>query len=239
MIGNGVNHLMNSRALKVGMALSTKLNILRAGVLGANDGIISVAGVILGMAGASQGKYYLVLAGLAGMFAGAFSMAGGEYVSVSAQRDTQKSIIHSAAKKLKENREFEIERLINIYQAKGFSRMVATNVVNELVSQNELENYCKEVNNIDVGEYLNPWHAAMSSMTSFVVGSLVPLLLIAILPTEFMIPLTVIGVALALLLTGAVSGILGRNNIRHAMIRNVFVGLVTMAVTYYIGGLFG
>ncbi|MHC9533402.1 VIT1/CCC1 transporter family protein [Dellaglioa sp. BT-FLS60] len=230
---------MDSRAVKVGMALSTKLNILRAGVLGANDGIISVAGVILGMAGASQGKYYLVLAGLAGMFAGAFSMAGGEYVSVSAQRDTQKSVIELAAKKLKENRELEVERLIDIYQAKGLSRVVATDAVNELMAQNELENYCKEVNNIDVGEYLNPRHAAMSSMVSFVVGSLVPLLLITLLPTRFMIPMTVIGVALALLLTGATSGILGHNNIRHAMLRNVVVGLITMVVTYYVGGLFG
>lgn len=230
---------MDSRVVKVGMTLSTKLNILRAGVLGANDGIISVAGVILGMAGASQSKYYLVLAGLAGMFAGAFSMAGGEYVSVSAQRETQKSVIQSAAKKLKENHEFEIERLISIYQAKGLSRAVAIDVVTELMAQNELENYCKEVNNIDVGEYLNPWHAAISSVTSFVVGSLVPLFLIAILPTTLMIPMTVVGVALALLLTGATSGLLGHNNIKHAMVKNVVVGLITMVVTYYIGGLFG
>ena len=230
---------MDSRVVKVGMTLSTKLNILRAGVLGANDGIISVAGVILGMAGASQDKYYLVLAGLAGMFAGAFSMAGGEYVSVSAQRETQKSVIQLAATRLQENHEFEIERLIGIYQGKGLSRTVAADVVSELMSQNELENYCKEVNNIDVGEYLNPWHAAVSSVISFVVGSLVPLLLITILPAGMMISMTVIGVALALLLTGAISGVLGHNNVKYAMTRNVVVGLVTMIVTYYIGGLFG
>ncbi|HEY0216569.1 MAG TPA: VIT1/CCC1 transporter family protein [Cellulomonas sp.] len=167
-----------------------RLNSLRAGVLGANDGIVSVAATVVGVAGAATGVSTLAVAGIAALVAGALSMAAGEYVSVSSQRDAER-----------------------VMRARG----VLT----------------------EDAELTNPWHAALASLVSFVVGGIVPLLVVLAPWGAGRIPATFAAVLLALTVTGAVSARLGGSDARRAVLRNVVGGSLAMAITYGIGALVG
>jgi VIT1/CCC1 family predicted Fe2+/Mn2+ transporter len=215
------------------------LNWLRAGVLGANDGIVSTAGIVVGVAGASVSRGAIGLAGLAGLVAGALSMAAGEYVSVSTQRDTEKALIEKEKRELATMPEEELQELTELYRQKGLSDDLARQVAEELTANNALEAHLEAELNIDADDLSNPWTAAFASAVSFTVGALLPLLMIILTPESVRIPLTFGSVIVALIITGAVSARLGGAVVLRAVLRNVLGGAVAMAVTYLIGRVAG
>lgn len=219
--------------------LASRLNRLRAGVLGANDGIVSTAGLVVGVAGAAVDRSTVLLAGLAGLVAGALSMAGGEYVSVSTQADTERAALEKERWELQTMPEDELEELVRLYQAKGLSRELAEEVARELTRHNALAAHAETDLGIDPDERTSPWQAAWSSMFSFVLGSLLPLLAITLPPPTWRVPVTVAAVAVTLALTGAVSARLGQAPVRPAVLRTVGVGLLAMGVTFAVGHLVG
>jgi len=216
-----------------------RLNWLRAGVLGANDGIVSVSGIVIGVAAAGASHGALMTAGLAGLAAGALSMAAGEYVSVSTQRDTQTALLAKERWELETYPEEELNELAGFYVDKGLTPELAHSVAEQLTAHDALAAHAEVELKIDQEELTNPWHAAFASMTAFVIGSLLPLLTILLVPGAFRIPATVVAVAVALFLTGLISAKLGDANIRLAILRNVGGGLLAMAITYGIGALVG
>lgn len=219
--------------------LSEQLNIIRAGVLGANDGIVSVAGIVLGVAGAQQSQTALFIAGISGMFAGALSMGGGEYISVSTQRDTQKTMAKIQRQSLKEDYDGELARLTNHYENEGLTNSLATEVATQLMANDPLNVTLKSKCNIELQHYFNPWHAAISSFFSFIIGSLLPLLAITLIPYPYKVIGTITAVVLAMACTGYISSSLGNSDRIKGVLRNVLVGVGTMAVTYLIGGSLG
>ncbi len=219
--------------------LAARLNRLRAGVLGANDGIVSTAGLVVGVAGASTDRGVVVLAGVAGLVAGALSMAGGEYVSVSTQRDTEEAALSQERRELVEMPEAELEELAAIYRAKGLAPALALEVAEQLTAHDALAAHAEAELGIDPDERTSPWQAALASSLAFTLGALLPLLAIALPPLGLRVPVTVAAVTLALVLTGVVSARLGRARVRPAVVRNVVVGLVAMGLTFLVGSLVG
>ena len=215
-----------------------RLNILRAGVLGANDGIISIAGVVIGVASATSNIWFILISALSAIFAGAFSMAGGEYVSVSTQKDTEEAAIAKEQALLDRSPEAARESLYQTFLSQGDCETAAEVKVNQAFSKNPIKVLVEEKYGVDLEEITNPWHAAVSSFLSFSVGSLPPALAIMLFSEPYRIPVTVVVVALTLLLTGYISAKLGKAPIKQAMLRNLTVGLLTMLVTYVVGQVF-
>jgi vacuolar iron transporter family protein len=220
-------------------SVAGRLNWLRAGVLGANDGIVSTAGLVIGVAAATTDRGAVLTAGLAGLAAGAMSMAVGEYVSVSTQRDSEKALIAKERRELDEEPEAELAELAAIYRGKGLSRELVLQVAEQLTAHDALAAHAEVELGIDPENYTNPWHAAWASMAAFTVGALLPLLAIVLPPISSRIPVTVVAVVLALAFTGLVSARLGSSDAKRATVRVVIGGLLAMAVTYGIGGLVG
>lgn len=220
--------------------IGQKLNWLRAGVLGANDGIVSVAGVVIGVAAATPGNTVAVAtAGVAALVAGAFSMAGGEYVSVSTQRDTERALIEQKRRSLAQRPAEELSGLAGFYRRRGVSRALATQVAEELTAHNALAAHAEVELGIDPEEYTSPWAAAISSFVAFTIGGLLPLLMI-LLPLGSGSVLAAGGAVLVgLVLTGWISAKLGEAPRTRAVLRNVLMGSATMVATYLIGLLFG
>ena len=216
-----------------------RLNWLRAGVLGANDGIVSTAGLVIGVAAATTSRGAVLTAGLAGLAAGAMSMAVGEYVSVSTQRDSERALIAKEVRELREEPEAELAELSGIYEGKGLSPDLARRVAVELTAHDALAAHAEVELGIDPENLTNPWHAAWASMVAFTVGALLPLLAIVLPPTGWRVPVTVVAVVLALAGTGLLSARLGDADARRATVRVVVGGLVAMVVTYAIGSLVG
>ena len=215
-----------------------RLNILRAGVLGANDGIISIAGVVIGVASATSNIWFILISALSAIFAGAFSMAGGEYVSVSTQKDTEEAAIAKEQALLDRSPEAARESLYQTFLSQGDCETAAEVKVNQAFSKNPIKVLVEEKYGVDLEEITNPWHAAFSSFLAFSVGSLPPTLAILLFPEPYRIPVTVVVVALTLLLTGYVSAKLGKAPVKEAMLRNLTVGLMTMLVTFAVGHIF-
>ena len=215
-----------------------RLNILRAGVLGANDGIISIAGVVIGVASATSNIWFILISALSAIFAGAFSMAGGEYVSVSTQKDTEEAAIAKEQALLDRSPESARESLYQTFLSQGDCETEAEVKVNQAFSKNPIKVLVEEKYGVDMEEITNPWHAAVSSFLSFSVGSLPPTLAILLFPDPYRIPITAVVVALTLILTGYVSAKLGKAPVKQAMLRNLAVGLLTMLVTYVVGQVF-
>ena len=214
------------------------LNILRAGVLGANDGIISIAGVVIGVASATSNIWFILISALSAIFAGAFSMAGGEYVSVSTQKDTEEAAVAKEQALLDRSPESARESLYQTFLSQGDCETEAEVKVNQAFSKNPIKVLVEEKYGVDMEEITNPWHAAVSSFLSFSVGSLPPTLAILLFPDPYRIPITAVVVALTLILTGYVSAKLGKAPVKQAMLRNLAVGLLTMLVTYVVGQVF-
>jgi VIT1/CCC1 family predicted Fe2+/Mn2+ transporter len=214
------------------------LNWLRAAVLGANDGIVSVAGLVMGVAGATTHRQTIFVAGLAGLVAGALSMAAGEYVSVSTQRDTEKALLAKETRELAEEPDEELAELAGIYVDRGLSEETARQVAIELTAHDALRAHAEAELNIDPDDLTNPWHAAWASMVAFTVGALLPMLMI-LLPAGWRIGATAVSVAIALALTGLLSARFAGAAVRRAVLRNVAGGVLAMAVTYVIGSLVG
>ncbi|CAD0121422.1 VIT family protein [Streptococcus thermophilus] len=215
-----------------------RLNILRAGVLGANDGIISIAGVVIGVASATSNIWFILISALSAIFAGAFSMAGGEYVSVSTQKDTEEAAVAKEQALLDRSPESARESLYQTFLSQGDCETEAEVKINQAFSKNPIKVLVEEKYGVDMEEITNPWHAAVSSFLSFSVGSLPPTLAILLFPDPYRIPITVVVVALTLILTGYVSAKLGKAPVKQAMLRNLAVGLLTMLVTYVVGQVF-
>lgn len=216
-----------------------RLNWLRAGVLGANDGIVSTAGLVVGVAGATSERGPIFTAGLAGLVAGAVSMALGEYVSVSSQRDSEQALLEKERRELVEMPEQELAELAAIYETKGLSPATARTVAEELTAHDAFAAHVEAELGIDPDELTNPWHAAGASALAFTVGSLLPLAAILLAPTAVRVPVTFVVVLLALALTGAISARLGGAGKRVAVVRLVLGGAIAMAVTFGIGALVG
>ncbi len=220
-------------------AINSKLNWLRAGVLGANDGIVSVAGIVVGVAAATVARGPILTAGIAGLAAGALSMALGEYVSVSTQRDTERALLDKERRELIEEPEAELTELIGLYQAKGLSPQTARTVAEELTAHDAFAAHIDIELGIDPDELTNPWHAALSSAIAFTVGALLPLLTILLLPPPIRVPVTFVAVLVALAITGLISARLGGADPVKATMRIVIGGALAMAITYFIGNLVG
>ena len=218
---------------------SAKLNWLRAAVLGANDGIVSIAGLVVGVASATTNKSVIFTAGLAGVIAAAMSMAAGEYVSVSSQRDSEKALLEKEKYELKNFPKEELVELESIYRNKGLSDKTAKLVARELTEHDPFMAHVEAELGINPEELTNPWHAAYASAAAFVVGAAIPLGVILLAPAGSRIWATFISVIFALMITGYLSARVGGAKTGRAMLRVVSGGALAMAITYVIGKLFG
>ena len=223
----------------IGDDVGNRLNWLRAGVLGANDGIVSVAGIVMGVAGATSERSPVFVAGVAGLVAGALSMAAGEYVSVNAQRDSEQAMLALEARELEQMPETELRELVKMYERKGLSRETAKKVAQELTEHDALAAHADIEFGIDPDQLTNAWHAAFASMVAFTIGGLLPLLAITLSPVSVRVWVTVVTVVLALAVAGVLQARLGLSPAGRAVIRNVAGGLLAMVVTYAVGSLVG
>lgn len=220
-------------------SVSSKLNWLRAGVLGANDGIVSTAGIVVGVAAATMERGPILTAGIAGLVAGAVSMALGEYVSVSTQRDSEQALLSKERRELRDDAALELNELVALYESKGLSAATAQTVAKELTDHDAFTAHAEIELGIDPEGLTNPWQAALSSALSFTLGALLPFIAILAPPTTLRIPVTVVAVLLALVITGAVSAGLGGAPKGRAVVRNVVGGGLALAITYAIGHVVG
>jgi VIT1/CCC1 family predicted Fe2+/Mn2+ transporter len=219
--------------------LGARLNWLRAGVLGANDGIVSTAGLVVGVAGATDTKSTLLASGIAGLLAGSLSMASGEYVSVSTQRDTEQAALALERKELAESPKEEFEELVGLYRNRGMSEPTARRVAEEMTAHDALAAHARTELGINPDELANPWSAAIASFVAFSVGALLPLLAIVLPPQGWRVPVTVVSVLIALVVTGHVSARLGQAAPTPAILRNVAGGALAMGITYLVGTFIG
>lgn len=218
---------------------NNKLNWLRAAVLGANDGIVSVASIILGVVGATDDRSVIFTAGLAGLIAGALSMGLGEYVSVSSQRDAEWAYIAKEKRELAENPEEELQELADIYQAKGLSAKTARTVAEELTAHDVIKAHLEAELKIDEEDVSSPMHAAVASAISFTIGALIPFVSVLLAGQSLRFAVTFSAVLIALVVTGYLSATVGGASRRRAIARVVIGGALAMVVTYGIGSLFG
>jgi VIT1/CCC1 family predicted Fe2+/Mn2+ transporter len=218
--------------------MAAKLNWLRAGVLGANDGIMSTSGLILGVAGATTDRAAILIAGVAAVVAGSISMAGGEYTSVSAQKDSEKAALAVERKELRDNPEGELRELQWFYEQKGMSPELAKKVALELTSKDALKAHAEAELGIDSDHHVSPTQAALSSFVAFAAGGILPLFA-AMGDAHIRIYLVIGSVIAALTLTGFVGARIGGAKPGRGIARNLIVSLLTMGVTYVVGHLFG
>lgn len=219
--------------------IAGRLNWLRAGVLGANDGIVSVAATVVGVAGVTNSPTPILVAGVAAVVGGAVSMALGEYVSVSSQRDSQRALIEKERRELAEDPDAELAELTGLYLAKGLSNATAEQVALELTAHDALSAHLSAELNISQHEEANPWQAAYASAAAFAVGAILPLLAILLPPAEWRIPVTFLAVLLALALTGTLSAAIGGSSKTTSATRLVIGGALALAATYGLGTALG
>ena len=222
--------------------IASKLNWLRAGVLGANDGIVSVAAIVVGVAGALKATdpaTPILLAGVAGVVGGAISMALGEYVSVSSQADTQHALIAKEKRELIEQPEAELEELAGIYRSKGLSKETAHEVAVELTKHDALAAHLEVELNIKEGDVASAWHAAFASAIAFFIGAILPMAAILLPPASVRIPVTFAVVLVALAATGATGALIGGSPVLRPTIRVLIGGAAALVVTFLIGRLLG
>ena len=213
-----------------------RIGWLRAAVLGANDGIVSTAGLVLGVTGASASKETILLAGFAGLVSGALSMAAGEFVSVSSQRDSERAFLGRTRSHIKrEHNSSEAEELTELSVAKGFSLATASSAVKDLENSGKLSHELETELGVDSEDVANPWSAAIASAVSFVAGAIIPLAAIALSSEKAQTMVTAIAVAFSLVLTGTLSARAGQANKLRAALRVVVWGIGAMAITYAIG----
>lgn len=215
--------------------LAQRLNWLRAGVLGANDGIVSTAAVVVGVAGATTANGPILAAGAAALIGGAVSMALGEYVSVSSSSDSQKALIAKERRELEEMPDEELAELAYLYEQRGLSAGTAEAVARELTAHDALAAHLDIELNIDPDEVVSPWHAALASAVSFTIGALLPFLTAVLLPAALKIPVTFAAVLVALAVTGGLGAHLGRAPMVRPIVRVVIGGMLALGATFLIG----
>jgi len=222
-----------------GLAIASKLNWLRAGVLGANDGIVSTSSIIFGVAGASASHATLVLAGIAAIAAGAMSMAVGEYVSVSSQRDLENAELAQERRQIETHPEAELHQLAAILQSRGIEHTLAREVAEQISARDAVAAHARVELGIDPEAVVNPWAAAVASMIAFTVGGLIPLLAMVLAPRSIEIWVSGAAVLIALGLSGWISARLGGASTLVGVVRTVGGGLLAMAITYGVGKIAG
>ena len=205
--------MLNKRKKKATM--EEKMNVLRAGVLGSNDGILTVVGVLFSVGAATSNRFTILIAGLADLVACALSMSAGEYASVE-----------------------QINIVKQYYQNKGVSLRTANLIAKQLMEKEDrVATLVNIKHGINMGQYLNPWMAAWSSMFSAALGGLFPLVAMTYAPSNSRWLATILAVIISVGLTGMISAKLGKSNIKYAVLRNIVVGIITMAIHYYVGQL--
>jgi VIT1/CCC1 family predicted Fe2+/Mn2+ transporter len=217
----------------------SRIGWLRAAVLGANDGLISTSSLIIGVAAASASKGDIILAGVAGLFAGALSMAAGEYVSVSSQSDTETADLQREAKELKDNPEFEVNELADIYEKRGVDKALARQVAIQLMNKDALAVHAREELGITDLTKANPIQAALASAATFSIGAILPLLIVLLSPQGLIGFAVAVTSIIFLALLGMLGASAGKANMLRATLRVTFWGAFAMAVTAIIGKLFG
>jgi VIT1/CCC1 family predicted Fe2+/Mn2+ transporter len=220
-------------------SIASRLNWLRAGVLGANDGIVSTAGMIFGVAGAAVSDRTILIAGVAAVSAGALSMAVGEYVSESSQKDSEKAEIETERRQLAADPEYGLKQLTGLVTAQGIDPELARQVAVQLTAKDALTAHARLELGIDPDALTNPWHAGLSSMIAFTLGGLVPLIAFFVSPHSIEVTVTAFAVVVALAATGSVSASLGRASMVRAALRTVAGGLLAMGISYAIGATIG
>ncbi|USS90664.1 VIT1/CCC1 transporter family protein [Fructilactobacillus carniphilus] len=216
-------------------SMDEKLNNLRAGVLGSNDGILTVVGVLFSVGVATTNPFTIFIAGLSDLLACAFSMAGGEYASVSSQRDTEESAVAEEKRLLETDYAGERQDVINYYQGRGISAATATEIADDLLKKSPLQTLVSVKYDLQIGQYMSPWSAAFSSLVSAAAGGTLPLLAMTLLPGPIKWEGTIVAVIIAVALTGFLSAKLGNGLVKIAIIRNVIVGILTMFIHYFVG----
>ena len=216
-----------------------RLNWLRAGVMGANDGVVSTAGLVVGVAGATTDQGAIAVAGVSGLVSGAISMAAGEYVSTSTQRDSELAMLDKERRELAEQPEAELTELADLLVERGMSQKVAREAAEQMMARDPLAAHARVELGIDPDDITNPWAAAFASAVSFVTGAALPLLVILLAPDDIRVLITVLSVLVALAITGFTSAVLGYAPRARAVVRNVVGGALAMGITYLIGSLVG
>ena len=219
------------------MSLAQKVNILRASVMGANDGIISIAGIVIGVAAATNNAYSILISGLSGTLAGMISMCMGGYVSVFTQKDSQKMALISERQRLDDQYQEEFNYVQQKYEDQDIDPKLAKQATKELMDKDALSTVVQERYGFNPKEFTSPYAAAIASFISFPTGSVLPMLAVTLAPAESRILATAIAVLIALLITGYCAAILSNSNRLKSSIRNAIAGLLTMGVTYIIGQL--
>lgn len=219
------------------MSLAQKVNILRVSVMGANDGIISIAGIVIGVVAATNNAYSILISGLSGTLAGMISMCMGEYVSVSTQKDSQKMALISERQRLDDQYQEEFNYVQQKYEDQDIDPKLAKQATKELMDKDALSTVVQERYGFNPKEFTSPYAVAIASFISFPTGSVLPMLAVTLAPAESRILATAIAVLIALLITGYCAAILSNSNRLKSSIRNAIAGLLTMGVTYIIGQL--
>lgn len=216
-----------------------RIGWLRAAVLGANDGIVSTASLVVGVAAANTIKSGVLVAGVSGLVAGAMSMAAGEYVSVSSQADTELADLARERRELEENQDAEQEELANIYVERGLTPSLARQVASQLTAHNALSAHARDELGLSEIHQARPIQAALASSATFAVGAALPLILVVLSPKNLMIPSVVVGSLMFLALLGGLAAYTGGANIAVGVARMTFLGALAMALTIVVGTVFG
>ncbi|MGR3741811.1 VIT1/CCC1 transporter family protein [Companilactobacillus sp. DQM5] len=223
---------------KDSQTLEERLNVIRAGVLGSNDGILTVVGVLFSVGAATSNQFTIFIAGLADLLACALSMASGEYASVSSQSDSEKVVVFQEKERLRKYPEKVKKEIENIYIEKGINKSTANDIAETLMKKNPLQTILSLKYDIQLNHYVNPWGAAISSLISAAIGGAFPLIALVITTAHWQFLTTIIATTIAVGLTGYLSAIIGHGLPKKAIIRNIIIGLVTIAIHYGIGLLF-
>ncbi|RRG17869.1 VIT family protein [Weissella viridescens] len=222
----------------VQMTMEEKLNAVRAGVLGSNDGILTVVGVIFSVGAATTNQFTIMVAAVADLFACALSMASGEYASVSAQSDSEKVVVAHEKERLANDPTAVADDISQFFIGRGVTAQTADAIADDLMQKAPLETILQCKYNIKLGHYVSPVEAAISSLFSAAAGGIFPLLAMWLSPLSLKYPMTILATVFAVGLTGWLSARLGHGLPGRAIVRNILLGLLTIAIHYGIGTFF-
>lgn len=216
-----------------------RIGWLRAAVLGANDGIVSTSSLILGVASAHASHNSILLSGVAGLVAGAMSMATGEYVSVSSQADTEKAALDQEREEIKDDFASEQRELVNIYVSRGLDKELAKQVAEQLMAKDALGAHARDELGLSENSVARPLQAAVASAASFSAGALLPLAVVAWVPGPMLVPAVAAAALVSLALLGGLAAGAGQSNIMRGVFRVTFWSALAMLVSSFVGSLFG